>query len=140
MRIFLTFFFFINFDLIGQEIKIKGNFIEDSIQVGDLVSYNLKVTYPNNIEVLLPDSNYNYAPFEYIDKLYLSTVDDSIFNYDEVTYKFTSFNLDSIQFLKIPVFIINSGDHHLNILESFDDILFELSTLFIIFIIQKEHV
>ena len=110
MRIFLTFFFFINFDLIGQEIKIKGNFIEDSIQVGNVVSYNLKVTYPNNIEVLLPDSNYNYGPFEYIDKLYLSTVNDSIFNYDEATYKFTSFNLDSIQFLKLPVFIINSGD------------------------------
>ena len=110
MRIFLPFFFFINFDLIGQEIKIKGNFIEDSIQVGDVVSYNLKVTYPDNIEVLLPDSNYNYGPFEYIDKLYLSTVNDSIFNYDEVTYKFTSFNLDSIQFLKLPVFIINSGD------------------------------
>ena len=61
MRIFLPFFFFINFDLIGQEIKIKANFIEDSIQVGDVVSYNLKVTYPDNIEVLLPDSNYNYA-------------------------------------------------------------------------------
>ena len=65
----------------------------------------MKVTYPDNIEVLLPDSNYNYAPFEYIDKLYLSTVNDSIFNYDEITYKFTSFNLDSIQFLKIPVFV-----------------------------------
>ena len=69
----------------------------------------MKVTYPNNIE-FITDSNYNYAPFEYIDKLYLSMIDDSIFNYDEVTYKFTSFNLDSIQFLKLPVFIINSKD------------------------------
>ena len=99
MRIFLPFFFFINFDLIGQEIKIKANFIEDSIQVGDVVSYNLNVSYPNNIEVLLPDSNYNYSPFEYINKSYSSTINDSIYNYDEVTYKFTSFNLDSIQFL-----------------------------------------
>ena len=82
MRIFISFLFIINFKSIGQEIKVEANFIQDSIQIGNIVSYNLNVSYPNNIEVLLPDS----------------------------TYKFTSFNLDSIQFLKLPVFIINSND------------------------------
>ena len=110
MRIFISFLFIISFKSIGQEIKVEGNFIEDSIQIGNIVSYNLNVSYPNNIEVLLPDSNYNYSPFEYINKSYSSTINDSIYNYDEVTYKFTSFNLDSIQFLKLPVFIINSND------------------------------
>ena len=110
MRIFIFFLFFISFKSIGQEIKVEANFIEDSIQIGNIVSYNLNVSYPNNIEVLLPDSNYNYSPFEYINKSYSSTINDSIYNYDEVTYKFTSFNLDSIQFLKLPVFIINSND------------------------------
>ena len=110
MRIFIFFLLFISFKSIGQEIKVEGNFIEDSIQIGNIVSYNLNVSYPNNIEVLLPDSNYNYSPFEYINKSYSSTINDSIYNYDEVTYKFTSFNLDSIQFLKLPVFIINSND------------------------------
>ena len=110
MRIFISFLFIISFKSIGQEIKVEGNFIEDSIQIGNIVSYNLNVSYPNNIEVLLPDSNYNYSPFEYINKSYSSTINDSIYNYDEVTYKFTSFNLDSIQFLKLPVFIINSKD------------------------------
>ena len=110
MRIFISFLFIISFKSIGQEIKVEGNFIEDSIQIGNIVSYNLNVSYPNNIEVLLPDSNYNYSPFEYINKSYSSTINDSIYNYDEVTYKFISFNLDSIQFLKLPVFIINSKD------------------------------
>lgn len=110
MRIFISFLFIISFKSIGQEIKVEGNFIEDSIQIGNIVSYNLNVSYPNNIEVLLPDSNYNYSPFEYINKSYSSTINDSIYNYDEVNYKFTSFNLDSIQFLKLPVFIINSKD------------------------------
>ena len=110
MRIFISFLFIISFKSIGQEIKVEGNFIEDSIQIGNIVSYNLNVSYPNNIEVLLPDSNYNYSPFEYINKSYSSTINDSIYNYDEVTYKFTSFDLDSIQFLKLPVFIINSND------------------------------
>ena len=110
MRIFIFFLLFISFKSIGQEIKVEGNFIEDSIQIGNIVSYNLNVSYPNNIEVLLPDSNYNYSPFEYINKSYSSTINDSIYNYDKVNYKFTSFNLDSIQFLKLPVFIINSND------------------------------
>ena len=110
MRIFISFLFIISFKSIGQEIKVEGNFIEDSIQIGNIVSYNLNISYPNNIEVLLPDSNYNYSPFEYINKSYSSTINDSIYNYDEVNYKFTSFNLDSIQFLKLPVFIINSND------------------------------
>ena len=110
MRIFISFLFIISFKSIGQEIKVEGNFIEDSIQIGNIVSYNLNISYPNNIEVLLPDSNYNYSPFEYINKSYSSTINDSIYNYDEVNYKFTSFNLDSIQFLKLPVFIINSKD------------------------------
>ena len=110
MRIFISFLFIISFKSIGQEIKVEGNFIEDSIQIGNIVSYNLNISYPNNIEVLLPDSNYNYIPFEYINKSYSSTINDSIYNYDEVNYKFTSFNLDSIQFLKLPVFIINSND------------------------------
>ena len=110
MRIFISFLFIISFKSIGQEIKVEGNFIEDSIQIGNIVSYNLNISYPNNIEVLLPDSNYNYIPFEYINKSYSSTINDSIYNYDEVNYKFTSFNLDSIQFLKLPVFIINSKD------------------------------
>ena len=110
MRIFISFLLFISFKSIGQEIKVEANFIEDSIQIGNIVSYNLNVSYPNNIEVLLPDSNYNYSPFEYINKSYSSTINDSIYNYDKVTYKFTSFNLDSIQFLKLPVFIINSKD------------------------------
>ena len=110
MKIFFSLFFIISFELIGQEIKIEANFIEDSIQIGNIVSYNLKVSYPNNTEVLLPDSNYNYDSFEYINKSYSSTVNDSIYNYDEVTYNLTSFSLDSIQFLKLPVFIINSND------------------------------
>ena len=110
MRIFIFFLLFICFKSIGQEIKVESNFIEDSIQIGNIVSYNLNVSYPNNIEVLLPDSNYNYSPFEYINKSYSSTINDSIYNYDKVNYKFTSFNLDSIQFLKLPVFIINSND------------------------------
>ena len=110
MRIFIFFLLFISFKSIGQEIKVEANFIEDSIQIGNIVSYNLNVSYPNNIEVLLPDSNYNYSPFEYINKSYSSTINDSIYNYDKVNYKFTSFNLDSIQFLKLPVFIINSND------------------------------
>ena len=110
MRIFIFFLFFVSYKSIGQEIKVEANFIEDSIQIGNIVSYNLNVSYPNNIEVLLPDSNYNYSPFEYINKSYSSTINDSIYNYDKVNYKFTSFNLDSIQFLKLPVFIINSND------------------------------
>ena len=58
----------------------------------------MKVTYPNNIEVLLPDSNYNYTPFEYIDKLKAGEYSENIFYFFEENIK--DFN-DSLKAKKI---------------------------------------
>ena len=109
-KILVLLLFFIVSNLQSQEIKIKGNFLEDSTEIGNIISFNLDISYPKDLEIILPDSNYNYKPFEFVDKSFVPTISDSIYNYDSITYKLTSYNLEKTQFIQLPIFILNSKD------------------------------
>lgn len=95
---------------LAQEIKPKGYFLSDSIKIGEPINYTLAVKYPRNMQIIFPDSTYNYYPFEYISKSYSKTQSDSLFSYDSVSYTLTSFEIDSILPLALPVFIITDND------------------------------
>ena len=111
MRIIIYSLFFLqSFIVQSQEIKVKGNFLEDSSEIGNVISYNLKISYPKNLEIIVSDSNYNYEPFEFVNKTFIPTISDSLYNYDSIIFKLTSYNIDKTQFLKLPVFLINSKD------------------------------
>ena len=60
--------------VLGQEIIPRGYFSKDTVQIGEHVDFTLIVGYPRGMEVLFPDSIYNYYPFEFIGKSYLSTI------------------------------------------------------------------
>ena len=94
----------------GQEIKIKGGFIEDSFQLGNTVHFWITAEYPKEIELLFADSNYNFSPFEYFDKSFIETrlINDNAF--DSAVYGFLSFEIDLIQKLQLPIFVIQSND------------------------------
>ena len=111
MRIIIYSLFFLqSFIVQSQEIKVKGNFLEDSTEIGNIISYNLKISYPKYLEIIVSDSNYNYEPFEFVNKTFIPTISDSLYNYDSIIFKLTSYNIDKTQFLKLPVFLINSKD------------------------------
>ena len=94
----------------SQEIKINGGFIEDSLQLGSTVHYWVTAEYPMEIEVLFADSNYNFSPFEYADKFFIETELRNDNAFDSAVYGFQSFEIDLIQKLQLPVFVIQSND------------------------------
>jgi len=94
----------------SQEIKINGGFIEDSLQLGSTVHYWVTAEYPMEIEVLFADSNYNFSPFEYADKFFVETELRNDNAFDSVVYGLQSFEIDLIQKLQLPVFVVQSND------------------------------
>lgn len=97
-------------NLFGQQIEPKGKFLQDSMAIGEPVKYSLSIHYPADFQVLMPDSLYDYAPFEYSKKQFSPTKTDSIRSFDSVVYTLTSFEIDKVQKLKLPVFIVQGDD------------------------------
>ncbi|WP_296619272.1 hypothetical protein [Marivirga sp.] len=97
-------------NLFGQQIEPKGKFLQDSMAIGEPVQYSLSIRYPADFQILMPDSLYDYAPFEYTRKQYFQTRTDSVKSFDSVVYTLTSFEIDKVQKLKLPVFIVKGKD------------------------------
>jgi hypothetical protein len=97
-------------NLFGQQIEPKGKFLQDSMSIGEPVQYSLSLRYPADSQILMPDSLYDYAPFEYTRKDYFPTETDSVQSFDSVVYTLASFEIDKIQVLKLPVFLVQGKD------------------------------
>ncbi len=91
-------------------LEPKGEFLLDSVKIGEEVAYTFSFRYPAELTVLFPDSTYNFFPFELSRKNYFPTYSDSIYNIDSVVYFFTTFEIDTTQYLRLPVFIIGDSD------------------------------
>ena len=94
----------------SQEIRLKGRFSADTIQIGEPVFYSFTVKYPRERMVLLPDSAFNFAPFELSEKTYYPTRSDSVFSTDSVVYTLSTFELDRIQQLRLPAYLVQGRD------------------------------
>lgn len=83
-------------------------FQQDSFFIGERVQLMLRIKYPKDQVAIVPDSGYNYAPFEYVNKKYFPTRVDSTYAYDSIIYILSGYELAHQQFLSLPVrFIIN---------------------------------
>ena len=92
------------------QTTIKGYFLKDSIKIGETVPYVLTARYPKDLNVLFPDSTYSFAPFEIESKKYFTTHTENNLSYDSVIYWLSSFEIDSVQRLALPVFVIHQKD------------------------------
>jgi len=94
----------------AQEITINGGFIEDSLLIGQKVNYWVTATYPPTMEMVFPDSNASFSPFEYASKTYFSTqlIEGSAF--DSTVYTLQSFEIDPVQYLSLDAIILQSND------------------------------
>ncbi len=97
----------------GQEIQVKGGFMQDSIGLGQPIQYWLTVSYPPQLQVVLPDSNFNFQPFELVSKSYTPTQIRKPQYFDSAVYSLTSFEIDSVQFLNLPAIFISQQDSNL---------------------------
>jgi Sec-independent protein translocase protein TatA len=94
----------------SQDVTVRGGFFLDSLRVGDETGFYLSASYPSNLNIALPDSSFNYGPFEFISKKYFPTETISGQSYDSVIYYLTTFEIDSLQMLSLPVFQLNAED------------------------------
>ncbi|MGD1841140.1 MAG: hypothetical protein ACFB0B_09625 [Thermonemataceae bacterium] len=90
--------------------KPKGQFLKDSIQLGEPVAYTLHFDYPKDFQVVFPDTNYNFKPFELSRKQYFPTRSEGNISRDSVVYYLASFELTTPLRFSLPVFIIYQGD------------------------------
>lgn len=89
---------------------VNGRFRADSISIGLEVPYSLTARYPRNQQVLFPDSTFSFAPFEFSRKKIFPTKTDGFLSYDSAVYYLNTFEIDSIQRLALPVFIVQNRD------------------------------
>jgi len=105
--IFLLFCFFRSFT---QDVEVRGSFGFDSLKIGQAVPYSLTARYPREINLIFPDSTYAFAPFEFEAKRYFTTRTKEGISFDSVVYVLSTFEVDSVQRLSLPVFVIHKQD------------------------------
>jgi hypothetical protein len=109
----------------GQEIKVRGGFVQDEFEIGDNISFWMTATYPSKIELLMPDSLFDFSPFEYSGKDYFeSRLLDSTTIFDTAVYTLQCYEIDDLQYLKLPAITLAFGDSTF-IYTSVDSIFFK---------------
>lgn len=94
----------------AQNMLPKGEFIEDQVKIGEEIIYSLSLEYERGTDILFPDSTFNFSPFEYNSRTYFKTSSDSTQSFDSVIYKLSTFEVDSIQYLQLPIFVLSDED------------------------------
>jgi hypothetical protein len=94
----------------AQDVKVNSGFLEDSLKIGQQARFYLSAKYPSNLTVLFPDSTFSFLPFEYEGKRYFPTKTESGVSVDSTVFYFTTFEVDRVQFLQLPVFVIQPKD------------------------------
>lgn len=94
----------------AQDVTVRGGFFLDSLSVGDQTGFYLSARYPSNLNLVFPDSSFNYGPFEFVNKQYFPTKTKSGQSYDSVIYHLTTFEIAPLQMLSLPVFQLNEED------------------------------
>jgi len=110
MKRFLLFFYLLSSVTYAQQLQPKGMFLNDSIKLGDVIPFHLSFHYSRDMEVLFPDSTYNFSPFEFSSKEFYPTKVDSTIATDSVIYYLSTFEIDPIQSLNLPVYLLTNGD------------------------------
>lgn len=96
--------------LFAQEIRPSGSFQQDSLYLGQPVQYSLSVSYPEHFMVVMPDSSFNFAPFELLSYDYFPTQTEDGISTDSVVYTLATYTLGSPKHLRLPAYIVRESD------------------------------
>lgn len=100
----------LSFAASAQKIEARGGFLADSVRIGEETGFYLSMRYPSTLTVLFPDSTFAFTPFEYSRKKYFPTQSANGQSVDSAVYYLTTFEIDAIQALSLPAFVVNSKD------------------------------
>ena len=106
----LAFLFVISHISAAQEVEVKGYFTQDSAKLGERVGFVLKAKYPEGIQLVFPDSTFDYSPFVLLEKkTFISATQEGI-TQDSAVYYLSNFSLEPSSFLTLPVYELNRYD------------------------------
>lgn len=95
---------------VGGQVQVRSRFLADSLKIGEKVPFSVTAKYPRQLNILYPDSAYSFNPFEFESKLYFPTRTTDSLSYDSVVYYITSYEIDSIQMFRMPVYVLHGSD------------------------------
>ena len=122
MRIFIL-ILFLSSKLFSQEINYKIYFLDKEIKIGDSIKLVSVIQYPKEIELIQPDSSYQFFPFTFIKKKNFQSKLNQELIFDSTLFFLRSFEIDSIQSIKLNSFILKENDS-LEISSNFDTVYF----------------
>lgn len=106
----LSLFLVFSFSVGAQDVSIKGSFLQDTVKIGEEVPYSLSVLYPRSLNIIFPDSTHDFQIFEYHNRDYFQTISDSSLSFDSVIYYLSTFEIDTVQYLQLPIYIQQEED------------------------------
>jgi hypothetical protein len=92
------------------QVTIRSRFLADSLRIGEKVPFSVTATYPRKLNILYPDSSYSFNPFEFESKQFFPTKTKDSVSYDSVVYFISSYEIDSIQTFRMPVYVLQGSD------------------------------
>ncbi|MEM9328605.1 MAG: hypothetical protein AAGA85_23260 [Bacteroidota bacterium] len=95
---------------LSQQVEVAGGFVQDSLGIGEEIQFWLKASYPPELELLLPDSNYNFAPFELVRREFVPTDLRAGRAIDSAYYTLQSFEIEAVQYLELTALAISGTD------------------------------
>lgn len=94
----------------AQEVNVDGYFLQDSAKLGERVGYVLKATYPEEKQLIFPDSLYDFSPLVLLEKkTFISNTTEGV-TQDSSIYYVSNFSLESSVYLSLPVYEIARYD------------------------------
>ncbi len=89
----------------------QGNFMADSVKIGEHIQYMMSFEYPAQAKILFPDSTYNFFPFEYVGKEYFptTTTREGMLK-DSIVFTLATYELDEVYYLRVPVYFFEGKD------------------------------
>src|SRR5687767_4457976 len=94
----------------AQDMQVSGGFLSDSLKIGEQTAFYLSARYPSNMTILFPDSTHSFSPFEYQYKEYFLTETKDGVSRDSAVYFLTTFEVDRVQSLQLPVYVVQPSD------------------------------
>ena len=94
----------LTFPLNAQEVSVEGYFLTDSAKLGERVGYVLRATYPSSLDILFPDSAYNFGSMEFLSKQTFTSYTTDSLTLDSAVYYLSNFSLEPVKSYRLPVF------------------------------------
>lgn len=93
-----------------QLLPPSGSFSKDTVHIGELLRYTLVHRHPAAQEVILPDSTFDFSPFELVRQDFYPTATRAGISTDSAVYTLRTFETQAVQQLVLPAVVLQGKD------------------------------